>query len=162
MQFLNRVGAPLILTARIIEGGGVITAHLLRRQTKSKVGPGGLLASLGPEEEPGVCAPAAAPAHHLTLTSPSSHLVQAGRKPVQMGILSVTTAPASTLSCRCRPRLGGGGHHTAHEAPRPVRPGMVGASQTFPACPCHHLAGPSWDLSAQAIAGCSCGGSWEQ
>lgn len=118
MQFLNRAEALLISTARIIPGGHNTSAWEERQ--RARWGLGDPSWAQGAARGPRLCAPAAAPAEAFNLDF-SLLASGAGGKPVQMGVLSVTTplppsrSRADVARCSAGPR-----HAVCEGSPRTV------------------------------------------
>lgn len=126
LRFLIRVGAPLILTARIIQG---VKAHLLRRKTKGKVGLSGLRAELSAGGGDSALRPRSSPTETFNLDF-SLLASGPGGEPTQRGVLSDHSPPAPAP------------HPDVHRSSRPLHtgyPAQAGAARgpatthTFPA-----------------------------
>lgn len=143
MQFLNRAEAPLICTARIIPGGHNTSAREERQRARWGLRDPSWAQGAAPG--PRLCEPAAAPAAAFNLDC-SLLASGAGGKPVQMGVLSVTTplppprSRADVARCSAVPS-----HAVCEGAPRTVH-----------ARPCAPWLGPA--PTAEQGAGCSLGG----
>lgn len=153
LRFLIRVGAPLILTAGIIQG---VKAHLLWRKTKGKVGLSGLRAELSAGGGDSALRPRSSPTETFNLDF-SVLASGPGGEPTQRGVLSVTIPrpppPLTQMSTAAR------GPYTRATRPRPVRLGL--RAQLTPS-PC--ALGVCWPGPAGTrvprpllIAGGSCG-----